>query len=211
MKDQKYNNLETDVIDAKESDYLFIKTSQIPFTESGLYTALAIYKNEIIAIFKGESITNIEAAKRAKQNQNHYFVCLPDGGMLDSMHVKCFAKYANDAEGFTKSKFKNKSQNSGGVSLNSKDGNDTSKDQEWKYDESTSGKRKDWCICIKSSLLLGSKKKAGCLRKRAHGGRQGRRGDIQEVQEDGRSHQARWWRPSEECSKECTSTLCHPM
>ncbi len=107
MKDQKYNNLETDVIDAKESDYLFIKTSQIPFTESGLYTALAIYKNEIIAIFKGESITNIEAAKRAKRNQNHYFVCLPDGGMLDSMHVKCFAKYANDAEGFTKSKFKN--------------------------------------------------------------------------------------------------------
>ena len=33
-----------------------------------------------------------------------------DGSILDSMNVDCFAKYANDAEAFSKLEFKNNSK-----------------------------------------------------------------------------------------------------
>jgi SET domain-containing protein len=94
-----------DRINAKESDYLFVAKSQIPDSGNGLFTSIPIYKDEIIAVFKGELLSSVEAKKRSKNNNDKYFINMPDGSVLDSMHVKCFAKYANDSNGNIKSKF----------------------------------------------------------------------------------------------------------
>jgi len=88
-------------IDADESAYLYVSVSQIPASGNGLHTAINIYKNEIIAVFKGEILTNAQAKFRAKRNNDKYFINMLDGSVLDSMKVKCFAKYANDAKGFS--------------------------------------------------------------------------------------------------------------
>ena len=97
----------TDTIDAPESDYLYVAPSQLPGSGNGLYTATDIYKDEIIAVFKGEILTDRQAALRIKKGEDKYFIMMPDGSILDSMKTKCFAKYANDAEGFSKSAFRN--------------------------------------------------------------------------------------------------------
>jgi SET domain-containing protein len=97
-------------IEAPESDYLFIKASQIPNAGQGLYTAVDIYEDEIITLFKGEILSNKEAKKRVDQNDDEYFINLLDGTIMDSKHTDCYAKYANDAEGLSKSKFKNNSK-----------------------------------------------------------------------------------------------------
>lgn len=94
-----------DRIDARESDYLYFASSQIPGAGDGLYTAIPIWKHEIISVFKGEMLSQDEADKRAKQGFNKYFINMPDGAIMDSMHVKCFAKYANDTEGLVKTGF----------------------------------------------------------------------------------------------------------
>ena len=94
-------------IDAPEADYLYISISQLPNAGRGLYTATPIYKEEIIAKFKGEQLTSLQAHKRAVAGNDHYFINMVDGGILDSMHVACFAKYANDAKGYVDSTFKN--------------------------------------------------------------------------------------------------------
>jgi len=99
--------IETNSIEAPESDYLYIKSSQIKNAGKGLYTAIDIYKDEIISLFKGEVIANKEAAKRAQLNEDKYFINLLDDRILDSMHTDCYAKYANDAEGLSNSNFKN--------------------------------------------------------------------------------------------------------
>ena len=88
-----------DRIDARESDYLYIAGSQIPGAGNGLYTAIPIWKHEIISLFKGKILSQDEADQRAKAGHNQYFINMPDGTIMDSMHVKCFARYANDAEG----------------------------------------------------------------------------------------------------------------
>ena len=103
MKKSNDNN----TIDAPESDYLYANTSQIPDAGLGLYTAIAIFKDEIIAIFKGETLTEQEAATRANAGNNKYFINLLDGRIMDSMNVSCFAKYANDAKGLYNSGYKN--------------------------------------------------------------------------------------------------------
>ena len=99
--------IETNSIEALESDYLYIKSSQIKNAGKGLFTAIDIYKNEIISLFKGEIIANKEAEKRALLNDDKYFINLLDGSILDSMHTDCYAKYANDAKGLSSSDFKN--------------------------------------------------------------------------------------------------------
>lgn len=114
---EKYYNLSPDKIDAKESDYLYITQSQIPNSGKGLYTSLFIYKDEIISVFKGEILTNKHAASRSKDKKDGYFINMPDGTIMDSINVKCFAKYANDAEGFVKTSYKNNSI----ISMDSKD------------------------------------------------------------------------------------------
>ncbi|MCX6296821.1 MAG: SET domain-containing protein [Bacteroidetes bacterium] len=102
----KYSNSVSYKIDAKERDYLYIKNSQISNSGSGLYTAIFIYKDEVISLFKGEIINRLEAKNRSKKGKDAYFINLLDGSILDSMEVNCFAKYANDALGIAKSKFK---------------------------------------------------------------------------------------------------------
>ena len=97
-------------IDAPESDYLYIQDSQITNAGKGLFTAIDIYPNEIISLFKGEILTDNEAQKRVSEGNDRYFINMLDGSILDSMHVDCFAKYANDAEAFSKLEFKNNSK-----------------------------------------------------------------------------------------------------
>ena len=97
-------------IEAPESDYLYIQDSQIPNAGKGLFTAIDIYPNEIISLFKGEILTDKEAQKRVSEGNDRYFINMLDGSILDSMNVDCFAKYANDAEAFSKSAFKNNSK-----------------------------------------------------------------------------------------------------
>lgn len=97
-------------IDANEEDYLYIQKSQIENSGNGLFTAIEIYKEEIISVFKGRILTNNEAASIALLNNDKYFINLLDGTILDSNTVDCFAKYANDSNGFIKSKYKNNSK-----------------------------------------------------------------------------------------------------
>ncbi len=103
-------NFAPDKIDSKESDYLYTKESQIPNAGKGLFTSISIYKNEVIALFKGEVLADKVAAARAKNGQDGYFINMLDGTIMDSMNVKCFAKYANDTEGMGKTKLKNNSK-----------------------------------------------------------------------------------------------------
>lgn len=94
-------------IGAAESDYLYITTSQIPHAGKGLFTAIRIEKHEIIAVFKGKILLDDEVQIKTTRHQDMYFMNMPDGSMMDCKNSKCFAKYANDAEGFSKTKFKN--------------------------------------------------------------------------------------------------------
>ncbi|MQP52775.1 MULTISPECIES: SET domain-containing protein-lysine N-methyltransferase [unclassified Flavobacterium] len=75
-----------------------------------MFTAIDIYKDEIISIFKGEILSEKEAQKRVSEGHDKYFMNMIDGSILDAMHTECFAKFANDAEAFSKSEFKNNSK-----------------------------------------------------------------------------------------------------
>lgn len=94
-------------IEAPESDYLYVETSQIQNAGKGLFTAIDIYKHEVISIFKGEILTEIEAQNRVAKGNDKYFINMINGTIMDSMQVDCFAKYANDAEAFENSTFTN--------------------------------------------------------------------------------------------------------
>jgi hypothetical protein len=100
----------TDTIEAEESEYLYVKPSQIEQAGKGLYTAIDIYKYEVISLFKGETISNKEANKRAELGVDKYFINLLNGKIMDSMHTECFAKYANDSRGSKNSAFKNNAE-----------------------------------------------------------------------------------------------------
>ena len=103
----KTGNNNTDNIEAPEADYLYITPSQLPAAGKGLVTAINIYKGEIISYFKGEILTEVQAKLRAKKGNDKYFINMADGSIMDSMKIKCFAKFANDANGFSISHFKN--------------------------------------------------------------------------------------------------------
>ncbi len=92
---------------APESDYLYIAISQLPNSGNGLFTAIEIYKDEIISEFKGEVLSIKEAELRVKNGVDNYFMNLINGSILDCKNTECFAKYANDANGYSKSAFKN--------------------------------------------------------------------------------------------------------
>ena len=94
-------------IDAKESDYLYVKESQLPNSGNGLFTAIELYKEEIIAIFKGEILSDNEAEIRVQLGNDNYFMNLLNGKILDCKNTNCFAKYANDATGSATSDYKN--------------------------------------------------------------------------------------------------------
>jgi PIN domain nuclease of toxin-antitoxin system len=97
-------------ISAPEADYLYVVTSQLPNAGKGLYTAIQIYKDEVISVFKGEILSNEVAEIKGKLHQDQYFINMLDGTIMDSMNVDCFAKYANDAQGYVSSKYKNNSK-----------------------------------------------------------------------------------------------------
>ncbi len=105
MKAPEYELPES--IDAAEADYLYVDSSAITGAGLGLFTAIAIYPNEIISLFKGEILTQEEANHRAERHQDDYFISLLDGTIMDSQYVDCFAKYANDAGAFGQTILKN--------------------------------------------------------------------------------------------------------
>ena len=105
MKTISYNK-----IDALESEYLYVATSQIPNSGNGLFTAVDIYKDEMIAVFTGELLTDCQAAEYAEKGNDRYFIMMPDGSTLDCMNSDCFAKYANDASVNSETNFKNNSK-----------------------------------------------------------------------------------------------------
>ncbi len=107
MKKNKYSTTTTYPIDCAEEDYLYVNESQIEGAGKGLFTAIKIFKDEIISVFKGEILSATEIKKRIKNNADAYFINMVDGRIMDSMNTKCFAKYANDAQGISKSRFKN--------------------------------------------------------------------------------------------------------
>ena len=94
-------------IDSPEEDYLYIDVSQLPNAGNGLYTAIPIYNDEIISLFKGEILTNASAKERKLLGRDKYFINLLNGKILDSREVFCFAKYANDVNGGEQSAFVN--------------------------------------------------------------------------------------------------------
>lgn len=98
---------ENDQIELPEEDYLYTATSQLPNSGNGLYTTIDIYKDEVISYFKGEILSNEEAKSRANKKEDQYFINLLDGTIMDSKNIDCFAKYANDAQGFSRSNYKN--------------------------------------------------------------------------------------------------------
>ena len=102
---KKYSNSITYRIEAKEADYLYIDESQIPDSGNGLFTAIQLFKDEVISIFNGEILSDNEAHLRFMNGADGYFINMPDGSIMDSLNVKCFAKYANDALGLVKTKF----------------------------------------------------------------------------------------------------------
>lgn len=96
-------------IDIPESDYLYTDSSTLENAGKGLFTAIEIYKHEIIAIFEGEILSENEIENRVVNNNDQYFINMIDGTILDSMHSYCLAKFANDAEASKVSKNKNNS------------------------------------------------------------------------------------------------------
>ncbi|MBP6313661.1 MAG: SET domain-containing protein-lysine N-methyltransferase [Flavobacteriales bacterium] len=94
-------------IEALETDYLYTDLSQIAGSGNGLFTAIDIFKDETVAVFAGELLSEIEAKKRADVGNDRYFITLENGRTFDSMRTPCFAKYANDAQGPTITHFKN--------------------------------------------------------------------------------------------------------
>jgi uncharacterized protein len=96
-----------DAIGNPEQDYLYVQASQIPNAGNGLFTAINIYKHEVVAIFDGEILSDTQAKIRVAKNENDYFINLLNGKIMDSMHSDCFAKFANDADGCKTRLFKN--------------------------------------------------------------------------------------------------------
>jgi uncharacterized protein len=94
-------------IEAEESDYLYVKESQIGGAGLGLHTAIVIHKDEIIATYGGELLGNKEAARRSHCNLDQYFISISSVKTLDSRLSQCYARYANDALGNPNSGLKN--------------------------------------------------------------------------------------------------------
>jgi uncharacterized protein len=110
MYQKKLNNTpfkSEEIISENESDYLYIDASQISIAGNGLYTAIDIFKDEVIAYFKGEILTQLQVQRRADKNKDQYFIAMLDGKIMDSKNINCFAKYANDANACKNYSYKN--------------------------------------------------------------------------------------------------------
>lgn len=91
--------MDPDTIPLAEEEFLYTGVSGLPGAGQGLFTAVTLYKDEVIAIFRGERLSLKEAGARADRGLDRYFMELPDGTTLDAMGVQGFAKFANDAKG----------------------------------------------------------------------------------------------------------------
>ncbi len=98
---------QNNVIESAESDYLYKALSQLPNSGNGLFTAINIYKDETISIFRGKILTDLQAKKSVLNGKDQYFINMLDGTIMDSINTPCFAKYANDVNGSFESEFKN--------------------------------------------------------------------------------------------------------
>ena len=99
--------MEYSLIEAAERTYLFVQISKLENAGNGLFSVIDIFKDEIIATYGGEIISQNQARLRALKKNDKYFINKLDGTILDSMKSKCLARYANDAEAFGKSSFRN--------------------------------------------------------------------------------------------------------
>ncbi len=86
---------------------LIIKRSGLPGTGKGLYTTKAIRRDSKIIEYRGEIIGYEEYRRRARREEDHYLFYLRRELCIDAMHTPQYkARYANDAEGFTRKKGK---------------------------------------------------------------------------------------------------------
>ncbi len=99
--------MDPDGIPLQEEDYLYSALSGLPDAGLGLFTAIALYKDEVIALYRGERLSTKEAGERAAQGLDRYFMELPNGTTLDAMGVEGFAKFANDAQGSASTALRN--------------------------------------------------------------------------------------------------------
>lgn len=103
----KQKDILTNRLGIPETDYLYVQESQLVASGRGLFTAITLYKDEEITVFKGDVITEKQIKDRVSAEDDKYFIALLNGKILDCMHTECFAKYANDATGYSASLFTN--------------------------------------------------------------------------------------------------------
>ena len=84
---------------------LIIKKSKIPGSGKGLFTTKAIKKEARIIQYRGEEIGWGEYLKRVKKDEDGYLFYFSKKRCLDAFHTPQYkARYANDANGFTRIK-----------------------------------------------------------------------------------------------------------
>ena len=67
---KKYSDASTHKIEAEEPDYLYVKGSLILGSGDGLFTAISIYRDEVISIFKGKILSDLQAEHRANKGKD---------------------------------------------------------------------------------------------------------------------------------------------
>lgn len=86
-----------------ESKNLKVDTSTIPNAGKGLFAKKEYDVDDYICKFTGDYIDADELKRRDIGGaRSAYFIYIDDDTTLDVYNSKCFAKYANDAEGFKK-------------------------------------------------------------------------------------------------------------
>jgi uncharacterized protein len=84
---------------------LLIKKSKLPNAGKGLFTTKAIRKDAKIIEYRGEIIGYKEYRRRARKEEDHYLFYLRRDLCIDALNTPQYkARYANDAQGFTRIK-----------------------------------------------------------------------------------------------------------
>ncbi|MDI9341135.1 MAG: SET domain-containing protein [Sediminibacterium sp.] len=84
---------------------LLIKKSRLPGAGKGLFTTKAIREGCKIIEYRGEIIDYQEYRRRARKEVDQYLFYLRRDLCIDAMHTPQYkARYANDANGFTRLK-----------------------------------------------------------------------------------------------------------
>ncbi|MHB8260837.1 MAG: SET domain-containing protein [Bacteroidia bacterium] len=84
---------------------LIIKKSQIPGAGKGLFTTKPLKKETKVIQYRGEEIGWAEYQKRVKRDEDGYLFYFNKKRCVDAFHTPQYkARYANDANGFTRVK-----------------------------------------------------------------------------------------------------------